>query len=92
MLLHLIPAKIELPIRVKGEEAERTQSGFNIEYHIYRNGTGKKIREGMVENVLELEVKGVIHVNSSILTRGLVLTAFVEKGVVTKKNNLLVVE
>ncbi len=92
ILLHLTPVKVELPIKVKGEEAEKTQSGFDVEYHIYRNETGEKVKEDTVKGVLEVEVKGIVRVNPSVLARGLVLTAFVEKGLVEKRDNLLVVE
>ena len=92
VLLHLTPSKVELPIKVKGEEAERIQSGFDIEYYVYRNGTGEKIKEDVIKGVLEVEVKGVVRVNPSVLAKGLVLTAFVEKGVIGRRDNLLVVE
>ena len=92
VLLYLTPAKVELPIKVKGEEAERIQSGFDVEYHVYRNGTGEKIGEDTIKNVLEVEIRGTIRVNPSTLAKGLILVAFVEKGAIEKKDNLLVVE
>lgn len=92
VLLYLTLAKVELPIKVKGEEAERIQSGFDVEYHLYRNETGEKIREDTIKNVLEVEVRGTIRINPSTLTKGLILVAFVEKGVIEKRDNLLIVE
>ena len=92
VLLYLTPTKVELPIKVKGEEAERIQSGFNVEYHVYRSRTGEKVREDTIKNILEVEVRGTTRVNPSTLTKGLILVALVEKGVIKKKDNLLIVE
>ncbi len=92
ILLYLNPTRVELPVKVKGEEIEKTQSGFNIEYHVYRNGSGDKVKEGTVKDVVEVEVKGITRVNPSVLVGGLTLTAFVEKGEIIKRDSLLVIE
>ncbi len=93
VLLYLEPVLVELPIRIKGEEAEKTQKGFNVKYMIYRAEDGSFIREGAEEKVLELEISGKIYVNPPILLRNnIVLTAFIEKGAISRRGNLLVLE
>lgn len=92
VMLHLSPTRVELPVKIRGEEAERVQSGFNVEYHVYQNDNGAFIKEGEVKEVLEVEVRGIIRINPSTMIKGLVLTAFVEKGELKLKDKLLVIE
>ncbi len=93
ILLYLEPVLVELPIRVKGEEAEKTQKGFNVRYMIYNAQNGAFIREGSEEKVLEVEVNGKTHITPSTLLKGhVVLTAFVEKGVISRRGNLVIIE
>ncbi len=93
ILLYLEPVLVELPIRVKGEEAEKTQRGFNIRYIVYDARNGSFIREGSEDKVLELEVNGKTHVTPPVLLKNtIVLTVFVEKGVISRRGNLVVVE
>ncbi len=93
VLLYLDPVLVELPIRVKGEEAEKVQKGFNVKYMVYEVGNGSLVREGVEEKVLELEIDGKVHVVPPVLLKdNIVLTIFVEKGVISRRGNLLVLE
>ncbi len=93
VLLYLEPVSVELPIRIKGEEAEKTQKGFNVKYMIYDAGDGSFVREGCENKVLELEVNGKVHITPPILLKNnIVLTVFVEKGVISRRGNLVLVE
>ena len=93
ILLYLEPVLVELPIRVKGEEAEKVQRGFNVKYMVYKAENGSLIREGVEEKILELEINGKIHVVPPVLLKNsIVLTVFVEKGVISRRGNLLVLE
>ena len=93
VLLYLEPVLVELPIRVKGEEAEKVQKGFNVKYMVYEVGNGSLVREGVEEKVLELEIDGKVHVVPPVLLKdSIVLTVFVKKGVISRRGNLLVLE
>ncbi len=87
--LRLNETTTEVPVKIKGEEVERTMKCFNVMASIYDISNGALIRELTEKDIMVVEVKGIVKILPGSLHNVRVLSLMVEKGIVERKGNIL---
>jgi len=87
--LRLNETTTEVPVKIKGEEVERTMKCFNVMASIYDIPNGALIRELTEKDIMVVEVKGIVKILPGSLHNVRVLSLMVEKGIVERKGNIL---
>ncbi len=87
--LRLKVATTEIPVRIKGEEVEKTVKCFNVDASIYDLSDGSLVREVNEEGIQVVEINGLTRILPESLENVRVLSTMVSKGVAERKGSML---